>query len=68
MKGDGGWAWYTGSAARMMSAAYAMLGLELENGELQLRADAFEPKGELRLESVSYRGKTFRADGAVKTT
>jgi len=43
-------------------AAYAMLGFELENGELKLRADAFEPKGELRLESVSYRGKTFRAD------
>jgi cyclic beta-1,2-glucan synthetase len=66
-EGRGGWAWYTGSAARMISAAYAMLGFELENGELKLRADAFEPKGELRLESVSYRGKTFRADGAVET-
>jgi cyclic beta-1,2-glucan synthetase len=67
-EGHGGWAWYTGSAARMISAAYAMLGFELENGELKLRADAFEPKGELRLESVSYRGKTFRAEGAMKTT
>ncbi|QGM45013.1 GH36-type glycosyl hydrolase domain-containing protein [Methylocystis heyeri] len=60
-EGHGGWAWYTGSAARMMSAAYALLGLEFENGELKLRPDAFDPKGELRLESVSYRGKVFAA-------
>jgi cyclic beta-1,2-glucan synthetase len=45
-----------------------MLGFELENGELKLRADAFEPKGELRLESVSYRGKTFRANEMAKPT
>ncbi|MGJ0393399.1 MAG: GH36-type glycosyl hydrolase domain-containing protein [Methylocystis sp.] len=58
-EGRGGWSWYTGAAARMISAAYAMLGLEFENGELCLRPDAFDPKGELRLESVSYRGKAF---------
>jgi cyclic beta-1,2-glucan synthetase len=63
-EGRGGWSWYTGSAARMMSSAYELLGFELENGELKLRADAFEPKGDLRLESVSYRGKMFRPDGA----
>jgi cyclic beta-1,2-glucan synthetase len=63
-EGRGGWAWYTGSAARMISAAYALLGFELQNGELKLRADAFEPKGDLRLESVSYRGKIFGPDGA----
>ncbi|MFY9629937.1 MAG: glycosyl transferase family 36, partial [Methylocystis sp.] len=57
--GRGGWSWYTGSAARMISAAYAMLGLELENGELKLRDDAFEPKGDLKLESVSFKGKNF---------
>jgi len=59
--GRGGWSWYTGSAARMISAAYAMLGLELENGELKLRDDAFEPKGDLKLESVSFKGKSFEA-------
>ncbi len=59
--GRGGWAWYTGSAARMISAAYALLGLDLENGELKLRSDAFEPKGDLRLESVTFRGKIYRA-------
>ena len=60
--GHGGWSWYTGAAARMMSAAYAMLGLEFEAGELRLRADAFDAKGGLRLESVSYRGKVFTSD------
>jgi cyclic beta-1,2-glucan synthetase len=46
----------------MLSAAYALLGLEFENGELQLRPDAFQPKGELRLERVDYLGKTFEAE------
>jgi len=61
--GRGGWAWYTGSAARMISAAYAMLGLEFENGELKPRADAFEQKGDLKLESIVWRGRTFTPDG-----
>ena len=34
--GRGGWSWYTGSAARMLWAAYAILGLKIENGELLL--------------------------------
>ena len=67
-EGRGGWAWYTGSAARMMSAAYELLGLELENGELRPRPDAFEPKGDLKLESVTYRGKTFASDGSITET
>ena len=53
--------WYTGAAARMLSAAYAMLGLEFVDGELRPRADAFDPKGDLRLECVSWRGKVFTA-------
>jgi cyclic beta-1,2-glucan synthetase len=57
-EGRGGWSWYTGSAARMLSAAYALLGLEFEDGALKLRPDAFAPKGELRLESVAFRGVT----------
>lgn len=66
-EGRGGWGWYTGAAARMISAAYAMLGLEFENGELRLRPDAFDPKGELRLESVLYKGKTFTAENMRET-
>ncbi|WP_036280859.1 GH36-type glycosyl hydrolase domain-containing protein [Methylocystis sp. ATCC 49242] len=67
-EGRGGWSWYTGAAARMISAAYAMLGLEFENGELRPRPDAFEPKGDLELESVTYRGKTYSKDGNRKET
>jgi cyclic beta-1,2-glucan synthetase len=58
-EGRGGWSWYTGSAARMLSAAYVLLGIEMIGGELRLRADAFEAKGELKLESVIWRGETF---------
>ena len=43
-EGRGGWAWYTGSAARMMSAAYELMGLELENGEFG-RARRLRAKG-----------------------
>jgi cyclic beta-1,2-glucan synthetase len=67
-EGRGGWSWYTGAAARMLSAAYAMLGFEFENGELRPRADAFEPTGGLRLERVTYRGKTFEASANERKT
>ncbi|MCB1537315.1 MAG: hypothetical protein KDJ44_22050, partial [Rhodoblastus sp.] len=61
-EGRGGWAWYTGSAARMMIGAYALIGLKLEKGEFSLRADAFDPKGELQLKRVVYKGKTYTAE------
>ena len=32
--GRGGWSWYTGSAARMLSCAYALAGLDMESGRL----------------------------------
>ena len=60
-EGRGGWSWYTGSAARMMSAAYAMLGLRMEKGDLVLRPDAFSPKGDLQLKRVTWRGQAFEA-------
>ncbi|MFM8860392.1 MAG: GH36-type glycosyl hydrolase domain-containing protein [Methylocystis sp.] len=60
-EGHGGWSWYTGAAARMLSAAYAVLGIEIINGELQLRVDSFEPKGGLKLERVDFKGKRFSA-------
>ncbi|ARN83804.1 GH36-type glycosyl hydrolase domain-containing protein [Methylocystis bryophila] len=61
--GRGGWSWYTGSAARMISAAWALLGIEFTNGELTLRPDAFELKGDLQLKSVVWNGKTFGPEG-----
>ena len=63
-EGRGGWAWYTGSAARMMIAAYALLGLQLDKGEFSLRADAFDPKGDLQLKRVTYKGRAYTAAGA----
>ena len=50
--GRGGWSWYTGSAARMLSAAYAMLGIAQVDGELRVSDDLFEPKGELEVQSL----------------
>jgi cyclic beta-1,2-glucan synthetase len=43
----------------MLSAAYALLGLQLRNGELVLPEDLFEPKGRLRLRRLVYRGRSF---------
>ena len=50
--GRGGWSWYTGSAARMLSAAYTMLGISLVDGELRVADDLFEPKGALKVEAL----------------
>ena len=50
--GRGGWSWYTGGAARMLSAAYAILGLELRDGELVVPENLFEPKGPLALKRL----------------
>lgn len=58
-EGRGGWAWYTGAAARMMSAAYAMLGLRMVKGEFVMDEDAFEPRGDLQLKSVTFKGRRF---------
>lgn len=60
-EGRGGWSWYTGSAARMLVAAYRMLGLRLEKGEFSLAPDAFQPKGGLQLRRATWRGRTFTA-------
>ena len=60
-EGRGGWSWYSGAAARMLSAAYALLGLEMRNGKLSLRPDSFDMKGGLQLTEVVYRGELFSA-------
>jgi cyclic beta-1,2-glucan synthetase len=36
-EGRGGWSWYTGAAARMLWAAYGLIGIERANGELRCR-------------------------------
>lgn len=38
--GRGGWPWYTGAAARMLSAAYGLMGLRMQNGQPTRREGA----------------------------
>jgi cyclic beta-1,2-glucan synthetase len=59
--GRGGWSWYTGGAARMLSAAYAILGIEMRDGELAVPENLFEPKGPLALKHLTFRGRKFEA-------
>jgi cyclic beta-1,2-glucan synthetase len=56
-EGRGGWAWYTGSAARMLSAAYAIVGVGVEGGRLVVAPDATAPDRPLRLRRLTYRGR-----------
>jgi cyclic beta-1,2-glucan synthetase len=58
-EGRGGWSWYTGAAARMLSAAYALLGLRMKRGFLELDQHAFTPKGGIHLRRVVWRGKLY---------
>jgi cyclic beta-1,2-glucan synthetase len=61
--GRGGWSWYTGSAARMLSAAYALLGIEQRDGKVALPDDLFEAKGELKVQSLRIGETTWTAEG-----
>ncbi len=61
--GRGGWSWYTGSAARMLSAAYALLGIDEKDGQTFVRDGLFEPKGELKVLSLRIGDKTLTRDG-----
>ncbi len=58
--GRGGWSWYTGSAARMLSAAYTLLGIVETAGAIGVRDDLLEPKGELQLESLRIGDSIWR--------
>lgn len=60
-EGRGGWAWYTGSAARMLWAAYQLLGLRAVDGGLELEPDAFAAKGPIRLQRVTFEGRVLEA-------
>ena len=61
--GRGGWSWYTGSAARMLSAAYALLGIEQRGGEIIVRSDLFEVTGDLKVQSLRIGESTWRPEG-----
>jgi cyclic beta-1,2-glucan synthetase len=61
--GRGGWSWYTGSAARMLSAAYAMLGLKMVDGEIVVAPEWGEAKGELQAQALHVGGRVWKRDG-----
>jgi cyclic beta-1,2-glucan synthetase len=58
--GRGGWSWYTGSAARMLSAAYAIVGLKMVDGKIVVAPDLFEAKGELQVQALHADGQERR--------
>ena len=58
--GRGGWSWYTGSAARMLSAAYAVIGLTMRDGHVLVPDTLFEPRGPLQVRSLTVKGRTYR--------
>jgi cyclic beta-1,2-glucan synthetase len=66
--GRGGWSWYTGSAARMVSAAYGMLGVTCEEGRIDVRDDLFRPKGGLEVRSLRIGDKIWTGDSAGQET
>ncbi len=69
--GRGGWSWYTGSAARMVSAAHALIGLSKAEGEIVIADDLFAPKGELQVLSLRVGERTWTrasADAIMETT
>ena len=47
----------------MLSAAYALLGIEQRGGKLMLRDDLFEAKGELKVQSLRVGEATWTAEG-----
>ncbi|HEX4937631.1 MAG TPA: hypothetical protein VFX11_03095, partial [Candidatus Kapabacteria bacterium] len=63
-EGRGGWSWYTGSAARMLTAAWGLLGLEFRAGELHV-AD-WAKRGDVwpHLQQVEWRGHVVEVTAA----
>ena len=64
--GRGGWSWYTGSAARMLSAAYAILGLRMANGHIHIPDDLSTPRGDLVIKRIWVKGQLREAAEEVE--
>ena len=56
-EGRGGWSWYSGAAARMIYAAYALLGLRMQDGQMTVDAAPAAPASPIHLRRVLYRGR-----------
>jgi cyclic beta-1,2-glucan synthetase len=57
-EGRGGWSWYTGAAARMLCAAYALLGLKMVGGKPVIDSALAGMDGMLSLREVKYKEET----------
>ena len=64
-EGRGGWSWYTGSAARMLLAAYSLLGIRLVGGELVMTPDTFVRDRKLHLRRLHFRGKELGGERSL---
>ena len=58
--GRGGWSWYTGSAARMLSAAYGLAGMTMKDGVIDVAPDLFEARGALRIEQLTIDERSWK--------
>lgn len=56
-EGRGGWSWYTGAAARMLWAAYGLLGVGMRDGKPHLDTTVLEADGVLQVRKVWMHGK-----------
>ena len=62
--GRGGWSWYTGSAARMLSAAYAMLGIAEGRGRDSRRGRIVRGEGRTAGRVAAHRRAGVATGGA----
>ena len=58
-EGRGGWSWYTGSAGRMLTAAWALVGIEIRSGELIIADWAHQSTTWPKLKKVTYRERDY---------
>jgi cyclic beta-1,2-glucan synthetase len=60
-EGRGGWSWYTGAAARMITAAHGILGLKMRDGRLEVPDSFWQPKGTMTPRRLLYKGREYLA-------
>jgi cyclic beta-1,2-glucan synthetase len=56
-EGRGGWSWYTGAAARMLWAAYAILGIAMRDGQPHMDPTILNANGTLRVLKLWMNGE-----------
>lgn len=68
-EGRGGWSWYSGAAARMITAAHAVLGIRMRDGHIELAKDvSSDGSSPIRLRRVFHRGRELTPRAEEKGT